>query len=61
MKEIDIDNHITMNYRVLTLLGMAMSLIMEQPKSDRRTWFVNAVENVVYRNKPIPEYDGEEK
>ena len=59
-KELDIDNLINMNYRVLTLLGIATSIIMDYEKlayhdnSAKCKWFMEAISDVVYRNKPIP-------
>jgi len=64
MKEKEIQEIIDMNYRALTLLGYATSLIMdyretcvlrhtdEKKKCD---WFLEALNNVVYLNKPLPE------
>jgi hypothetical protein len=61
MKEIDIEQLINMNYRVLTLLGMATSIIMDyknlsayHDNSAKCNWFMDAITNVVYLNKPIP-------
>lgn len=61
MKEIDIQEIINMNYRVLTLLGIATSVIMDYQKleayhdnSDKCDWWMNAIQAVVYQNKPIP-------
>ncbi len=60
MKEIDIENIINMNYRVLTLLGMVTSLLIDckasRPRSEhyKFDWFLNCLNAVVYENKPIP-------
>lgn len=61
MKEIDIQQIIDMNYRVLTLLGIATSLIIEYEQyctqhtdSSRCKWFLDAIQAVVYENKPLP-------
>lgn len=60
-KEINIENIINMNYRVLMLLGIATSIIMDY--EDYKTvegnkkidWLMKAIQDVVYENKPIPE------
>lgn len=61
MQEIDVEHLINMNYRVLTLLGIATAIIGDykdldafHDKSHKCDWFMQAVENVVYLNKPIP-------
>ena len=62
MKEIDIQEIINMNYKALTLLGMASSLLLEckngRPRAEhyKFDWFLNALNAVVYQNKPIPEF-----
>ena len=55
MKEIDVNELINMNYRVLTLLGIAMSIIDKScsNKADK-DWFSKAIEEVIYKNQPIP-------
>lgn len=60
-KEIDVESIITANYRFLTLLGIATSIIMDykdleayHDKSDKCDWFMQAIQDVVYENKPIP-------
>lgn len=60
-KELDIQALIDTNYRVLTLLGIATSFIMDLKKleayhdqSEKCDWFIQAIENVVYLNKPLP-------
>lgn len=51
-----------MNYRALTLLGMAASIICEvrhrTPESEhyRLDWFLDALNDVVYKNQPIPPF-----
>ena len=61
MNETQIQNIIDMNYRVLTLLGIAVSIIMDYKKlevyhddSYKCDWFIDAIQKVVYENKPIP-------
>lgn len=60
MKELDINQIINMNYRVLTLLGMVTSLLIDyknqKPHSEhyKYDWFMDAMNAVVYENKPIP-------
>lgn len=62
MNDENIQNLINMNYRVLTLLGMASALFYEirhnLPESEhwKFTWLDEAVSNVVYENKPIPPF-----
>lgn len=60
-KEIDIDSLINVNYRLCTLLGMATSIIMDykdldayHDKSEKCDWFLKAIQDVIYENKPIP-------
>lgn len=60
-KEIDIENIISMNYRALTLLGIATSMVIDYQRleayhdnSDKCDWFMKAIQDVVYENKPIP-------
>jgi len=61
MKEIEIQKIIDMNYRSLMLLGYAMSFLHEYGQSlDGRkqaqyNWLMNALENVIYFDKPLPE------
>lgn len=61
MKEIDVQDIINMNYRVLTLLGMVTSLLIDckngRPRSDhyKFDWFLDALNAVVYEKKPIPD------
>lgn len=51
---------LNMNYRVLTLLGMMTALLVEwknrMPRSEyyKFDWFMQALNDVVYNNKPIP-------
>ncbi len=62
MKELDIQEIINMNYRALTLLGMVTSLLIEcktsQPRCNHHKfdWFLEALNNVVYKNEPIPPF-----
>ena len=60
-KEIDIQHIIDMNHRVLMLLGIATSIVIDYQRldayhdnSDKCDWFYKAVENVVYKNEPLP-------
>lgn len=59
-KEINIETVINMNYRVLTLLGMVTALLMDckngRPRSEhyKFDWFMDALNEVVYKNNPIP-------
>lgn len=60
MAEIEVQQVIDMNYRVLTLLGMVTSLLIDckngRPRSDhyKFDWFIDALNAVVYEHKPIP-------
>jgi len=60
MKEIDVEEIINMNYRVLTLLGMVTSLLIDCKNSKPRSehykfdWFLDALNAVVYQKQPIP-------
>lgn len=61
MKEIDVQELINMNYRVITLLGMATSIVMDyknletyHDQSEKCNWFIQAINDVIYFNKPIP-------
>jgi len=61
MNEINVQEVINTNYRVLTLLGIATSIIMDYKKletyhdnSDKCDWFFDAIQKVVYENKPLP-------
>lgn len=51
---------IQMNQRLLLVLGYGTSLILElrnfapEHKEKDILWFVQAVENVVYQDKPLP-------
>lgn len=63
MKEERIQEIIDMNYRVLTLLGMAASIIMDyktleayHDNSEKCDWFLNALNDVIYLKKPIPAF-----
>jgi hypothetical protein len=62
MTDDQIKELIDTNFRVLFLLGIATSLIMDYKKleayhddSENCDWFMKAIENVVYLNKPWPE------
>ena len=61
MKEIDVQELINVNYRLSLLLGNAISMIMayddlEAYHDDKHKckWFYDAVQAVVYENKPLP-------
>lgn len=61
MKEIDIQELIDMNYRVLILLGIGTKMIMDYRKleayhdnSEDCDWWMQAIQAVVYENKPLP-------
>lgn len=48
--------------RLLLILGFATSLILElrkyapEDKEEDILWFIQAMENVVYQNKPLPPF-----
>lgn len=61
MKEISIQDLINTNYRILLLLGYATSIVSSYQKleayhddSDHCKWFFDAIQAVVYENKPLP-------
>lgn len=61
MKEIDVQELINMNFRILTLLGFAASIVHDykeleayHDKSEKCDWFMSALQAVVYENKPLP-------
>jgi len=42
--------------RSVTLLGIATSIIVrKQVTDDDKQWWLHAIEEVIYKNKPIPE------
>lgn len=60
MKELDVQELINMNYRILTLLGYATAIIHDSPilqlgnNDQKYQWFMQAIQAVVYENKPLP-------
>ena len=62
MTDEEIKNLKKMNHRVLLVLGFGTSLILElrryAPKDRQKDilWFIEALENVVYHNKPLPPF-----
>jgi hypothetical protein len=64
MTDESIQHLIDTNYRLLTLLGFATSLIVEmknflgdETRSYKQCeWFLKALNNVVYLKKPLPEF-----
>lgn len=59
--EIDVQNLINANFRILTLLGYAMSIVVSYEKleayhddSEKCKWFFDAIQAVIYENKPLP-------
>lgn len=62
MTDENIQSIIDMNYRALTLLGIATSMIIDckkvlSPYDSYRIkcdWFIDAIQAVVYENKPLP-------
>lgn len=59
MKSKSVDEVINANYRAFTLLGIATSIMFDVKKKlpasehDQLDWFLNAINDVVYLNKPI--------
>ncbi len=63
MTDESIQNLIDTNYRVLTLLGYATSLVMDYKKLeayhdnlDKCNWLLQAINDVIYLKKPLPEF-----
>ena len=61
MKEINVQDLIDANFRILLLLGYATSMVMSYSKletyhddSEKCKWFFDAVQAVIYENKPLP-------
>lgn len=61
MKEIDIQELINVNYRILLLLGYATSIVSDYQRleayhddKEKCDWFFSAVQAVIYENKPLP-------
>lgn len=56
----DIENMVHMNQRLLLILGFGTSIVLElrklmdNPDDPRVLWFIQAMENVVYLDKPLP-------
>ena len=65
MKEINIQEVLHMNYRALTLLGIATSMLSdyrgELPSRCNFDWFMNAINEVVYKNNPLPPFPEADK
>ncbi len=58
-KEIDkLQILIDANYRLSTLIGIALSMICDYKNLNekKRDWFIQAVQDVIYENKPISPY-----
>jgi hypothetical protein len=61
MKELNVQDIIDANFRILLLLGYATSIVISYEKleayhddSDKCKWFYDAIQKVVYENKPLP-------
>jgi hypothetical protein len=60
MKELDINKLIDMNSRLLLVLGYGTAVMLElgkflpEEKKEGLYWFVQAMENLVYLDKPLP-------
>lgn len=63
MTEESIKELIDTNYRLLLLLGYSTALVMDyknlntyHDNESKCNWFMQAVNNVVYLKKPLPEF-----
>lgn len=63
MTKNEIQDLIDRNFRVTTLLGMVASMLMfskageDKLEHDKKVeWFLNAVNEVIYNDKPIPPF-----
>lgn len=63
MTEENIQQIIDVNYRVLLLLGYAASIAMDYKRLEayhdntyKCDWLFDAIQKVVYENKPIPKF-----
>ena len=61
MKEISFQDLIDANYRILILLGYATSIVGDYRRleayhddEEKCKWFFDALQAVVYENKPLP-------
>lgn len=60
MTEEQIENLVLMNMRLLLIMGYGSSAMIElsqylsEEKKAGINWFLTAIENVVYLNKPLP-------
>ena len=61
MKEINVQDLIDTNFRILLLLGYATSIVMNYQKleayhddAEQCKWFFDAIQDVIYENKPLP-------
>ena len=57
------DDIIDMNHKLLILLGIATSMILDyknleayHDNADKCDWFIKAIDQVVYQEKPLPAY-----
>lgn len=60
-KEISVQDLIDANFRILLLLGYATSIVGSYQRleayhddSEKCKWFFDAIQAVVYENKPLP-------
>lgn len=61
MKEINVQDLIDANFRILLLLGYATAIVVDYQRleayhddSEKCKWFFDAVQAVIYENKPLP-------
>lgn len=57
MKELDVNELINFNNRILILLGIATSIIGNIKSSHLNPdvkWWMQAINDVIYLNKPLP-------
>ena len=56
----EIEKIIKINHQLLMVLGFGLSIILEIRRDsyrecdDKMSWFIQAVENIIYLDKPLP-------
>jgi hypothetical protein len=59
-EKINIEKMLEMNYRLISLLGMATSIICRSCSKRECDWFLRTTQEVVYKNNPITEFNDED-
>ncbi len=59
MTDDEIEKLVYTNQRLLLIIGYAMGFIMNTPRNSKKDekkyqWLVNAIDNLVYLDKPLP-------